>query len=178
MMASLRARLLAAVLALTAVRPAARSAAITYVEQRSFLLDRVDQQLRAAIAGRRRTRLDQGRAARPGDYGGPRRTTGAAAAARTSASRPAPTASSATPPAAVLAAKPFALDRHRDGQARRCRRSVPIGEPFTVDGQKGAGTRYRALGRRDPMDGGTTVAAIPLRDIDQTLHGCCSSRRS
>ena len=48
MMASLRARLLAAVLALTACG-LLLVGAITYVEQRSFQYDRVDQQLRGGI---------------------------------------------------------------------------------------------------------------------------------
>ena len=47
MLASLRARLLAAVLILSAVG-LLLLAAITYAEQRSFLLDRVDQQARSA----------------------------------------------------------------------------------------------------------------------------------
>src|SRR4051812_50206170 len=46
-MASLRARLVAALLVLAAVGLVA-AAAVTYAEQRSFLLDRVDQQLRSA----------------------------------------------------------------------------------------------------------------------------------
>ena len=48
MMASLRARLLAAVLALTACS-LLLAGAITYVEQRSFQYSRVDQELKAAI---------------------------------------------------------------------------------------------------------------------------------
>ena len=50
MMASLRARLLAAVLALTACG-LLLVGGITYVEQRSFQYDRVDQQLQASIMG-------------------------------------------------------------------------------------------------------------------------------
>src|SRR4051794_41973673 len=47
MMQSLRARLIAGLLALTAVGLLA-AATVTYVEQRSFLLDRVDEQAVAA----------------------------------------------------------------------------------------------------------------------------------
>ena len=50
MMASLRARLLAAVLALAACG-LLLAGGITYAEQRSFQYDRVDQQLQASIFG-------------------------------------------------------------------------------------------------------------------------------
>ena len=69
MMASLRARLLVAVLALTACG-LLLAGAITYVEQRSFQYDRVDQQLRASILGVGH-RLDQETGGPPGDYGDP-----------------------------------------------------------------------------------------------------------
>ena len=70
MMASLRARLLAAVLALTACG-LLLAGGITYVEQRSFQYDRVDQQLqRVDHGGRARARPCRW-AVRPRGYGDP-----------------------------------------------------------------------------------------------------------
>ena len=71
MMASLRARLLAAVLALTACG-LLLAGAITYVEQRSFQYDRVDQQLQGRGRCRSAAALERhdGRP-RPGGHDGP-----------------------------------------------------------------------------------------------------------
>jgi hypothetical protein len=88
MMASLRARLLAAVLALTACG-LLLVGGITYVEQRSFQYSRIDQQLKALVMPVSH-QLEQMPGAR-GPMSGTVR-----AAGRTSASRPAPTARSAT----------------------------------------------------------------------------------
>ena len=95
MMASLRARLLAAVLALTACG-LLLAGGITYIEQRSFQYYRVDQQLRprSCRSAAALERMAGGGDSEPGrdgpDHGrGP-------AAVRTSASRPGPTARSAT----------------------------------------------------------------------------------
>ena len=108
MMASLRARLLVAVLALTACG-LLLVGGVTYAEQRSFQYDRVDQQLRASILGVAH-QLDQEtggeRWARPILPGGTPRSIGVAAAAPTSAYRPGPTARSATPAAACSPPSP------------------------------------------------------------------------
>src|SRR4029450_11698370 len=69
----------------------------------------------------------------------------------------------------VLTAKPFAVTGTVTSKPA-LPAEVPIGKPFTVEGQKGAGTRYRALAVRDPGDGVVTVAAIPLNAIDDTLQ--------
>jgi two-component system OmpR family sensor kinase len=45
---------------------------------------------------------------------------------------------------------------------------VPVGRPFTVDG-KGDDTRYRVYAEPARF-GGTTIVAIPLREVDQTLQ--------
>jgi two-component system OmpR family sensor kinase len=47
---------------------------------------------------------------------------------------------------------------------------MPVGRIITVPGQKGAGTRYRALAIADPGDGTVTVAAVPLRSTDDALR--------
>jgi two-component system OmpR family sensor kinase len=40
---------------------------------------------------------------------------------------------------------------------------------FTVGSVGSSGLRYRAYARRDPEDSGVTIAAVPLREVDQTL---------
>jgi two-component system, OmpR family, sensor kinase len=169
MMASLRARLLAAVLALTACG-LLLVGAITYVEQRSFQYDRVDQQLRASIMGVDHE-LDRARGARPpGGYGDPDDRPPGGGGRGPNFGIPAGTYGeqrSAT--GTVLTAKPFAVTGTVTSKPA-LPAEVPIGKPFTVEGQKGAGTRYRALAVRDPGDGVVTVAAIPLNAIDDTLQ--------
>jgi two-component system OmpR family sensor kinase len=167
MMASLRARLLAAVLALTACG-LLLAGGITYVEQRSFQYDRVDQQLRASIIGVGH-RLDQQTGRPPGDYGdrddhppGGGRGPDFGIPAGTYGER-------RDASGRVLIAKPFAVDGTVTAKPA-LPKSVPIGTTFTVDGQTGAGTRYRALAVRNPRDGGITIAAIPLSATDATLH--------
>jgi two-component system, OmpR family, sensor kinase len=168
MMASLRARLLVAVLALTA-GGMLLVGAITYAEQRSFLYDRVDQQVTAAIppvAGK----LDQLRGGpgggyddhedhRPGggpDLGIPAGTYGQKRDADGNVL--AGTGMVFTPLNQAVTAKP-ALPAE-----------LPVGRIITVDGADGAGTRYRVLARRDPMGSTITVAAIPLSATDDTLR--------
>jgi two-component system OmpR family sensor kinase len=166
MMASLRARLLVAVLALTACG-LLLAGAITYVEQRSFQYDRVDQQLRASIMGVGH-RLDQETGGPPGDYGDPDEHRGGGAGPDFGI--PAGTYGERRDAGGrVLAAKPFAVDGTVTAKPA-LPAQVPIGTVFTVDGQKGAGTRYRALAVRNPMDHGITIAAIPLSATDDTLQ--------
>jgi two-component system, OmpR family, sensor kinase len=171
MMASLRARLLAAVLALTACG-LLLVGAITYVEQRSFQYDRIDQQLRASIMGVDQ-KLDRARGAGPpARYGDPddRPPGGGGGGHGPNFGIPAGTYGeqrSAT--GTVLTAQPFAVTGTVTSKPE-LPANVPIGTPFTVEGQKGAGTRYRALAVRDPADGVVTVAAIPLNATDETLR--------
>ena len=110
MMASLRARLLVAVLALTACG-LLLAGAITYVEQRSFQYARVDQQLKAAIdpVSVALERMAGGGGPDPGTTAPTRGTD--PAAVRTSASRPAPTARSATRAARSSSTTPSASTR-------------------------------------------------------------------
>ncbi|HET6449269.1 MAG TPA: hypothetical protein VFG31_09185, partial [Conexibacter sp.] len=165
-MHSLRARLVAGLLALAAVGLLVL-AAVTYVEQRSFLVDRVDQQLRAAtrpVSAALAFRLGLAPGARdgpagvPGEpgfggggpgfglpagtYGEHRDTTGAADA--TTVQQGYGETEAAAPPS--LPAK------------------LPLGRPTTVaDGD------YRALALPDPRGVGVDVVAIPLAETMRTL---------
>lgn len=178
-MRSLRARLVAGLLALAAVGLVAL-ALITYAEQRSFLIDRVDQQL-AAAKGPLLRALDErnadlaplggsspGAQVRPGepdggpppgggkdDFGPPAGTYGelrGADGARTGRSVVLRTNTDGTTPLPKLPA----------GDA------LPVGSPFTVDARTGGGS-FRVLATPLPGAAGTLVAAIPLTDVDQTL---------
>ena len=47
---------------------------------------------------------------------------------------------------------------------------LPLGRLFTVSGRDGDDTRYRVLAEPHPSGAGTIVAAVPLREVDQTLE--------
>ena len=164
-MHSLRARLLAVVLALTAAGLVLLGG-ITYVGQRSFLLDRLDDQIEAAppaaqgaleLAGRpeRSPRDGDGRGG-----GGP-------------------------PPGAGLPPGTYVEHRDGDGNVDDARvftydqeisadPAIPddpvLGEPFTVDGENGDSERYRVYAQEDRFGDGMTIIAAPLSDIDATLN--------
>src|SRR5206468_1058254 len=46
-------------------------------------------------------------------------------------------------------------------------KNLPVNKIVSVSA---GGTRYRVLAVPDRQDTGTTVVAVPLRDVDQTLH--------
>jgi two-component system, OmpR family, sensor kinase len=172
---SLRARLLVGMVALVATGLAV-AAVITYEEQRSFLLNRVDQQVESAVGpvsfllrvpnGReRRTAardpLPAGVFGRrppglrpatlpPGTFGAVLGSHGQILRQRTF------TYDATSPPAPRLPAK-LPLSR--------------VGGPlqvFTVQASGGAGTRYRAAAFA--VGSGITVVAVPLRETQDTLH--------
>jgi two-component system OmpR family sensor kinase len=163
-MASLRARLLVAVLALAA-GGLLLVGAVTYVEQRSFLFDRVDQQLRAAVM--------------PDDHGGG----GGGGPGDPDEHAP----GYRKPPPGVFGLPPgsYVQTRYADGSVTgrpiqtndqsvtakpELPDDMPVGRIITVNGQTGAGTRYRALAVNNPVDGSVSIAAIPLRATDDNLE--------
>ena len=111
MMASLRARLLAAVLALTACG-LLLAGGITYVEQRSFQYYRVDQQLSAAIVPVA-ARLEQMAGRAPDGHGGPGDPARGPAAVPTSACPAGTYGEKRDASGRVLADKVFARRRQR-----------------------------------------------------------------
>ncbi|UGS38328.1 sensor histidine kinase [Capillimicrobium parvum] len=169
MMASLRARLIAGVLVLAAIG-LLTAGAITYAEQRSFLLERVDGQARAATGAVSRALAEQG-------YGSPRPGAGFPGD-RDGDHRP------GGPPPTNLPPGTYGQLRAGDGTvlgattlsygqaglpAPDLPKQLPNGRLVTVDAKGGSGLRYRVLSESDPIDGGSVVVAIPLRDVDQTL---------
>jgi two-component system OmpR family sensor kinase len=164
-MASLRARLLVAVLALAA-SGLLLVGAITYIEQRAFQYDQIDQQLHDAIALVSRD-LEHGLAPDggddyrpPGGGGGP------------NFGLPAGTYGEKRDPAGNVIAGSGKV--YAAGQTVTAEPALPADMPLdrtiTVPGKSFAGTRYRALAQRDPHDGSITVAAIPLRATDDNLE--------
>jgi two-component system OmpR family sensor kinase len=169
-MSSLRARLLAAVLVVAAVG-LLLLAAITYAEQRSYQLDRVDDQARigagaveGALAERgigEHAEPDRGRRG-----GGPPRGGGPGVGL----------------PAGTYGQLRDANGRvipHADvvfdyGQNVTARPAIPaklaVGSARTVSGRKGDGTHYRVVATHQRGGPGITVVAIPLRDVDQRLN--------
>jgi two-component system OmpR family sensor kinase len=165
-MASLRSRLIAALLALTAVGLLLLGG-ITYFGQRSYLLDRLDEELRsappAAVGALREHGVegaDRGpRGGGPGRGGGPpggglpldtyverRDASGTVVGSRDLDFDDATTADPALPD------------------------DIPLERTFTVGGENGDETRYRVYAEADPSGSGITVVAAPLTDIDEALQ--------
>jgi len=159
-MHSLRARLLAAVLALTAAGLLLLGG-ITYLGQRSFLLDRLDDQIESAPPA----------AARAHGLGGD------------APERP-PRGGGGPPPGSGL--PPGTYVEHRDAAGTVDARQVfdygqditadpalpgdlPLGKPFTVDGENGDDARYRVFAEADRFGDGVIVVAAPLTDEDAAL---------
>ena len=173
MMRSLRGRLVASVLALAALGLLV-AATVTYLEQRSFLYDRIDGQLRQAAGpvsfalagngiGPALTRPDPDHDGRPGPAPGGRGggdrgggfdlPPGTYGQRRTASGR-------------VLGSHIFDYDGTSTARPD-IPATVPLDRTFSVDAKSGNG-RYRVRAQRSP-DGTITVVAIPLRQADQTL---------
>ena len=164
-MASLRARLVAALLAACAVGMLLLGA-ITYLEQRSFQYDRVDDQARAARGAAERALEGSGIGPR-GEHGpggpGPGRAGG---------------------PEDGLPPGIYVERRDRSGNVQGSTVLDPFDQGLTadpdipddiepdrlvsVDGENGDGGRYRVLAS-PARDGGMTIVAVPLDAADQTL---------
>ena len=162
-MASLRSRLIAALLALTAAGLLLLGG-ITYFGQRSYLLDRLDDELRAAPAvaadALRDREGESGGRGRHGPRGGP-------------------------PPGGGLPLGTYVERRSSSGEvlARRdltfsegttagpaLPSDIPLERPFTVSGEGGDETRYRVYAAVDPREPGITVVAAPLTDVDEAMQ--------
>ena len=173
-MQSLRARLTAGLLALTMVGLLI-AATVTYVEQRSFLLDRVDAQAKAAAPAMTHQLDDRGVRLPKDEYHGA--PSGGGGPHDADDRRPPPENVSLpsgtygqlrTADGTVIGSKPISY-----GDSLLSPPKIPanlkVGEYITVDSKDGS-LRYRVLASKDLQDPGITVVAIPLRDVDQTLH--------
>ncbi len=159
---SLRARLLAVLLLVTALGLVAL-AAITYAEQRSFLLQRVDDQARAIVPAVEH-RFEPGRAFGPGPRGGP--PPGARGPDRFDLASG--VYGELRDADGAVVKKAFLLGFGQTAPAPpQLPSTIPIGEAVNVDS---GGRHYRV--RAFPIDdtGGTTVVAVPLGEVDRTLN--------
>ena len=165
-MASLRTRLLVAVLAITAAGLLLLGG-ITYFGQRSFLLDRLDDQIRrappaAAVA------LDDG-----GFEGGPGGGAGGppppAVAGRAAACRPGRMSSCVTPPATSSSARCSTTTR-TSPPIRRCRTTSRFGSRSPSTARTATTTGYRVYAEADRFGSGVIVVAAPLTEVDAALN--------
>ncbi|MHB8233180.1 MAG: sensor histidine kinase [Solirubrobacteraceae bacterium] len=173
-MASLRARVLASVLLLAAAGLIAL-AAVTYAEQRSFLLGRIDEEVRGAgpalthaldTAGFKPTgpAYPGGRHEGddlPGRQGGP---------GAPNPNLPPGTYGQRRDASGHVLGHVLISYGQTAPATPRIPAKVPIGEVFTVSSYGSSGLRYRAFASHDLDDSGITVVAVPLHDVDQTLH--------
>src|SRR4051794_3769520 len=150
MIASLRGRLVAGVLALAAAGMLLVGG-VTYAYERSFLLGRVDTQLQSAINPLSHQLSDAD------DYSGPRRD------------GPPPGGGAPTDTYGELrtasGTKSTFLGRDNSGTKPTLPEAIAPGQPQTVDTAQGS---YRVLARS--TSGGTIVAAIPLSATSQALE--------
>jgi two-component system OmpR family sensor kinase len=166
-MASLRARLLAAVLVLSAVGLLVLGA-ITYAEQRSFQLTRIDQQARAAPPAVAGALASQGIGPALGDpdhdHGGP---SGGGPDVRL----PLGTYGERRDASGRTIGAPIVFNYGQNVTADpKLPAKIPTGRPFTVEGEHGDPNHYRVFAEPDRRGTGTIVAAVPLREVDQTLR--------
>ncbi len=177
-MASLRTRLLAGVLVLSAAGLVLLGA-VTYAEQKSFLQGRVDQEARAAVgalsqlldrAGYRPKALPQ---VRVGSFGARGPTPGGPPLGRGADINlpPGTYGQRRLTDGTVLGHE---VIKYSSSEAARpapnIPKKVPLERLFTVHAVGGSDVHYRVYVQRDPEDVGLTVAAVPLTDLDQTLR--------
>jgi two-component system OmpR family sensor kinase len=180
---SLRARLLAGVAVLVALGLTV-GAVVTYAEQRSFLLDRVDQQVQSAVGP---LSFQLGLDGRRGAIAGARRGS-LAPGARPPGAR-APDRKGPVDAAALLPPGTFGALLGSDDKLIKARTfsygersaalpALPTHFPlstsgslhtFTIHSRGASGQSYRAAAVRT-FDGRTMLVAIPLREVQQTLH--------
>ena len=166
MMDSLRARLLAAVLALTACG-LLLAGGITYIEQRSFQYSRVDQELKAAVMPVSGA-LERMVGNEPYGHDGPEPGRGPGGGPNFGI--PAGTYGQKRDASGQVIADKVFISLNQTVTAKpELPATLTTGDIINVNGRKGVDTRYRVLASADP-DGTTTVVAIPLRATDDTLQ--------
>ena len=181
-MASLRSRVLASVLLLAAAG-LILLAAVTYAEQRSFLLGRVDQQVKDSIPSVSQA-LDHdgflpasdtaGKESAESQSGSAGESNGAHSGGGTHTGGPGPNLPPGTyaqrmePSGEVIGHTLITY-----GQAAPPAPILPVHPPidtlFTVPSVGSSGLHYRVYVSRDPEDRGLTLVAVPLHEVEQTL---------
>jgi two-component system OmpR family sensor kinase len=172
MMQSLRARLIVGLLALAAVG-LVLAGAITYAEQRSFLIDRVDQQARSAMPAVSRAFDAQGisdpTAPQRPEPGGGRAAGGDGGLGPAGADANLPPGTYAQLRSANGTVLGTTVLSYTKLAAPKLPATLTPGTIVTVRAKDGSGLRYRAVALPNRFGGGTTVVALPLQDVSQTL---------
>jgi two-component system OmpR family sensor kinase len=173
-MSSLRARVLASVLVLAAAGMVALGA-VTYAEQSSFLQGRVDDQARAAEPYM--SQLLDSKGFRPGPgpgaggLGGGGFGQGHEFRAPPGFNPPPGTYGERRDAAGAVVGTPQTFNYGQSASATpSLPAKVPVGKLFTVGSKGSSGLKYRVVARADPEDSGVTVVAVPLSEVDSTLH--------
>jgi two-component system, OmpR family, sensor kinase len=168
-MASLRARLIAGVLAVSAAGLLLLGG-ITYFEQRSFQFNRLDEQTRAAVGPVHARLVEKARGnpsfsfddapvpPRGGGPGGPAIPLSVYGQLRTSGHR------------VVEQGFVFTPDDQDVPAAPDLPATMRLDELTTVEAKGDSSLRYRALATKRTGDLVTTVVAIPMREVDQSLR--------
>ena len=165
-MSSLRARLLAAVLVVAAVG-LVLLAAITYVEQRSYQLDRVDDQARAGAGAVEGALAEQGIGEPREPDRGPR-DGGPPHGGGPGVGLPAGTYGELRDADGTV--HPILLDYEQNVTARPAiPAKLTVNKPITVQARRGD-TSYRVVALRQRSGSGITVVAVPLGDVEQRLN--------
>jgi two-component system OmpR family sensor kinase len=165
-MVSLRARVLASVLLLSTAGLVAL-AFVTYTEQRSFLQERVDRQVKEAVPALAHL-LDTRGFLPPAGHGGPGGGPGLPGGGPGPSLPPGTYGQLREASGKVLGTEQIAYVKPA-ATAPRIPAHVPIEKLFTVGSVGSSGLRYRVYVHRDPEDAALTLAAVPLREVDQTL---------
>lgn len=158
---SLRARLVLGLLALAAVGLVAL-ASVTYLEQRSFLLQRVDEQARDA-------RLPLEHALQDGAMGSPRPGRPGGGGPGGPVNLPAGTYGELRDASGGVVSHVVASYGQDDPAPPALPKRMEAGEVYTVDAKGGSDLRYRAVASPAFAGGESIVAAVPLSEVDQTL---------
>jgi two-component system OmpR family sensor kinase len=174
---SLRARLLAGLVALASVGLGV-AAVLIYEEQRSFLFDRLDQQLITSYLPSVSLVLDAPAVPRqafvPKHPKFPPPQLKPSGVAPIAISPPGTFAELLDANGRVLRTQSFVEDRHGPSPPALPAglRASPLSRPrlFTVSSKAGSSLRYRVAVMPAPTRGEAIAVAVPLRDVDQTLH--------
>jgi two-component system OmpR family sensor kinase len=174
-MASLRARVLASVLALSAAG-LVLLAVVTYTEQRSFLEGRVNQEVRGAGPAVSQALDKEGFApaedtddARLAPGSRSRRTDGPPAGGPNLNLPPGTYGQRREASGKVLGNLEFKYTSESHPPAPRLPASLPLNKLITVGSVGSTGLSYRVFASADPEDTGITVVAVPLTEVKQTL---------
>jgi two-component system OmpR family sensor kinase len=175
-MSSLRARVLVSVLALSAVGMIALGA-VTYAEQRSFLQDRVNQEARSAVGALSQALDTAGfKPATDSDdspSGAPRSGPGTPGVRHSPQVNlpPGTYGQRRSASGAVIGSSQIKYSQSETlPPTPRIPTEVPLERLLTVGSAGSSGLHYRVFAQRDPEDSGITVIAVPLSDVEQTLH--------